>query len=130
VSLVKRILNITLLLHLAQAPYTSWLRHCLRPPPQARPRARPRGGRPELLHAVAAKLLRALAHALRPNLAHAFFLSELTVAPSSPASSSTRRGMGSACRERGEGDERTGEGDEQMGLPLPSGCWKTSFLGL
>jgi len=47
------------------------------PTAQACPRARPRGGRPELLHAVAAKLPRALAHVLRPNAAHAFFLGEL-----------------------------------------------------
>jgi hypothetical protein len=56
--------------------------------------------------------------------------SSVMVAPFSLASSSARREVGTACRECGEGEERSGEGDEWMGLPLPSGCWKTSFLGL
>jgi hypothetical protein len=100
---------------------------------------------------VTAKLSHALARALRPNLAHTFFLGELgrsrflfsskLVGEEGVGGACSRflfssklvgeEGVGGACREARsrKGVLRTREEDEWTGLSLPSGCWKIKFLG-
>ena len=122
--------------HLGEAPHA--LAYAGRPKLPTRPPARrpagghPRGGGPKLLRVVTAKLSHALARALRPNLAHTFFLGELGRSRFLFSSKLVgEEGVGGACREARsrKGVLRTREEDEWTGLSLPSGCWKIKFLG-